>query len=345
MCCSVSRFVRLVCAPACIRDVSRQRFVHFFPGRSSLAGPFCFIGKRRLQKALAQVDQSKVDVRVHWKAFQLNPAAPAPGVNKIEMYKKKFGPEMVQRMLPQMVANGKRDGINFSFGGNSGNTLNSHRLVAFADKFGKQDAMNEAVFRAYFENVRFFFFLSNLSYVIFRAMNVNDHGAFSVGSRFRFSLHPSLCSLVLWLQQEQDISDDKVLIKLAKDVGLDEKTVSDFLAGSELKKEVSEGSRLPGFVCPCAWIYAAHLLLLLRAATFVPCPGSRRRSRPRWSMPSKWASRACPTLSLTTSSPSRARRRQRLLCKRSRSSRCCNVLRHTQRADEARERVGRWLRF
>mmetsp|Transcript_51558 Transcript_51558/g.83641 ORF Transcript_51558/g.83641 Transcript_51558/m.83641 type:complete len:186 (-) Transcript_51558:285-842(-) len=99
-------------------------------------------------KALAD----KADFSVNWRPFQLNPSAEGgEGVNKMEMYTKKFGADRVKGLLPQMIATGQQDGINFSYGGNVGNTFDSHRLIAFAEKQGKQDAIVEELFRNYFE--------------------------------------------------------------------------------------------------------------------------------------------------------------------------------------------------
>lgn len=94
----------------------------------------------------------KADFEVRWLPFQLNAQAPGgEGVNKLQVYKQKFGEDRVAAMLPQMVATGAQHGINFSYGGNTGNTYDSHRLISFAAKQGKQDAIVEELFSNYFE--------------------------------------------------------------------------------------------------------------------------------------------------------------------------------------------------
>mmetsp|Transcript_103093 Transcript_103093/g.274097 ORF Transcript_103093/g.274097 Transcript_103093/m.274097 type:complete len:184 (-) Transcript_103093:17-568(-) len=94
----------------------------------------------------------KADFQVRWLPFQLNPAAPGgQGVNKLEMYRQKFGEARMSSMLPMMIATGKKEGINFSYGGNTGNTFDSHRLISLAAKQGRQDEMVEELFRNYFE--------------------------------------------------------------------------------------------------------------------------------------------------------------------------------------------------
>mmetsp|Transcript_13435 Transcript_13435/g.28057 ORF Transcript_13435/g.28057 Transcript_13435/m.28057 type:complete len:186 (-) Transcript_13435:97-654(-) len=94
----------------------------------------------------------RADFEVKWHPFQLNSAAKGgKGVNKMAMYKEKFGEERMAQMLPRMIETGKQDGINFSYGGNTGNTYDSHRLIALAAREGKQDAIVEELFRNYFE--------------------------------------------------------------------------------------------------------------------------------------------------------------------------------------------------
>jgi predicted DsbA family dithiol-disulfide isomerase len=113
--------------------------------------PWCFVGKRRFEKVLKQLDPQKVKVEVNWRPFFLDRTLPAPGKNKLEHYAKKFGKARTDQMLPHMKNVGKEEGINFSYGGKIGNTMNSHRLVEFAKKQGKQDAMIEVLFAFYFE--------------------------------------------------------------------------------------------------------------------------------------------------------------------------------------------------
>jgi predicted DsbA family dithiol-disulfide isomerase len=67
------------------------------------------------------------------------------------MYNEKFGAQRVAAMIPHMKSVGAKSGIVFDYGGRTGNTLNSHRLNAWAERQGKQDQMIEAMFQAYFE--------------------------------------------------------------------------------------------------------------------------------------------------------------------------------------------------
>lgn len=91
---------------------------------------------------------------VAWRPFQLNPTAhPTREVNKWEYYIEKFGKQRAEQMLPSMKHAGKSVGITFSYGGNLGNTRESHRLILLAEKQGLavQDRLVEELFKNYFE--------------------------------------------------------------------------------------------------------------------------------------------------------------------------------------------------
>lgn len=75
------------------------------------------------------------NMQVSWHPFMLDPSLPAPGTNKMALYRKKFGARF-DAMIPHMKQVGSTIGVNFSYGGNVGNTLNSHRLVTWAQKQG-----------------------------------------------------------------------------------------------------------------------------------------------------------------------------------------------------------------
>ena len=115
--------------------------------------PWCYIGKRRLERAIAELDPARVTVRIRMHPFFLDATLPPSSVNKMEHYKKKFGAERAAQMIPRMQATGREEGIAFSYGGNIGNTLLSHRLVRYTERT-RPDATNglvDALFRAYFE--------------------------------------------------------------------------------------------------------------------------------------------------------------------------------------------------
>lgn len=79
---------------------------------------------------------------------------PSIGVNKLDFYKSKFGAQRVDSMIPMMKKVGREHGIQFSYGGNIGNTFDSHRLIWKARQQGGsalQDIVVEELFKAYFE--------------------------------------------------------------------------------------------------------------------------------------------------------------------------------------------------
>lgn len=119
---------------------------------SDVICPWCFIGKRRLERAIAAVSQN-TEVAVHWLPFQLNPGMPPEGISRQEYRVKKFGSwERSQELDANVVANGKAEGIDFRFDliDRTPNTVDAHRLVCLAGQHGCQDVVVEAIFMAYF---------------------------------------------------------------------------------------------------------------------------------------------------------------------------------------------------
>lgn len=118
---------------------------------SDVVCPWCFIGKRRLEKALALLGRK--DVRVHWKAFELNPDAPKEGMNRAAYRARKFGSlAYAQQLEAHVVEAGAEEGIGFRFDRieRVPNTFDAHRLTWLAAQDGGQDAVVENLFRAYF---------------------------------------------------------------------------------------------------------------------------------------------------------------------------------------------------
>ena len=118
---------------------------------SDIVCPWCFIGKRRLEKALALLDRRNVEVR--WRAFQLNPGTAKAGMDRREYRLRKFGSAAyAQQLEARVVAAGAEDGIDFHFDRieRIPNTFDAHRLAWLAGNEGAQDAVVESLFRAYF---------------------------------------------------------------------------------------------------------------------------------------------------------------------------------------------------
>ena len=113
--------------------------------------PWCFIGKRRLERALRERPQE--DLEISWRAFQLNPDMPDEGMDRLRYLEVKFGgAEGARRVYDQVRAAGAAEEIPFDFEaiGRTPNTIKSHRLIRFAAEERLQDATVEALFEAYF---------------------------------------------------------------------------------------------------------------------------------------------------------------------------------------------------
>lgn len=119
--------------------------------------PWCYLGKKRLERALDNYGD-KLDVEVKWLPFMLNPDASKEGINKEAYYREKFGSARTDQMVPQMTALYANEGLKYSLGGKTGNTLNSHRLLTRAYEEGgaaMQDALAEKLMKGYFTEEKF----------------------------------------------------------------------------------------------------------------------------------------------------------------------------------------------
>ena len=114
--------------------------------------PWCWIGKRRLERTLEA--RPSLDAEVVWHAFQLNPGMPAGGMDRTQYLETKFGGAEHARVVYRRVLDeGARESLPFDFDAipRTPNTLDSHRLVRWAaDQAPGQTPMVEALFDAYF---------------------------------------------------------------------------------------------------------------------------------------------------------------------------------------------------
>jgi predicted DsbA family dithiol-disulfide isomerase len=117
---------------------------------SDVICPWCYIGKRRLERALAMAPQP--DVQITWRPFQLNPDMPPEGMDRGAYLIAKFGAAKGGAMYDRVRAAGAEDGIAFAFDliRRTPNTIKPHRLIRWAGNAGLQDALVEALFQAYF---------------------------------------------------------------------------------------------------------------------------------------------------------------------------------------------------
>jgi predicted DsbA family dithiol-disulfide isomerase len=117
---------------------------------SDVICPWCYIGKRRLERALAAEPPGSFEVG--WRPFQLNPEMPAEGMSRKDYLRAKFGESDGGDRYRHVIAAGLEEGIPFAFDRmqRTPNTVRAHRLNRFAERAGKQDAVVEALFLAYF---------------------------------------------------------------------------------------------------------------------------------------------------------------------------------------------------
>jgi predicted DsbA family dithiol-disulfide isomerase len=118
---------------------------------SDVICPWCYVGKRRLERACKAWDGVPVNIR--WRPFQLNPTMPRNGMDRRQYLDAKFGsPAAARAIYDQVSTAGTEEGIHFAFEriARTPNTFAAHRLIWLAGHRGKQDEMVELLFRRYF---------------------------------------------------------------------------------------------------------------------------------------------------------------------------------------------------
>jgi predicted DsbA family dithiol-disulfide isomerase len=119
---------------------------------SDIACPWCYVGKRRFEAALAQYPH-RDEVEVTWRSFELDPSAPRERDGDAAGHlAEKYGTsrEQAEGMHRQMTEVAAGDGLEFRFDlARGGNTFDAHRLLHLAHAHGRQDAMKERLMRAY----------------------------------------------------------------------------------------------------------------------------------------------------------------------------------------------------
>ena len=120
---------------------------------SDIACPWCYVGKRRFEAALAAYEH-RDEVTVTWRSFELDPQAPvARSVDSATHLAEKYGMtrEQAQASQSKLAEVAAADGLDMRFDlARGGNTFDAHRLVHLAEAHGLQDAMTERLMRAYF---------------------------------------------------------------------------------------------------------------------------------------------------------------------------------------------------
>lgn len=117
---------------------------------SDVVCPFCYIGKKRLEKA---AEQAGVELEVHWHSFQLDADAPKrQEISNSERLAQKYGRSLaeVEEMQRNIAEMAKAEGIEFNWqNANSGNTLDAHRIIHLAQSKGLGSEAKEAFFYSY----------------------------------------------------------------------------------------------------------------------------------------------------------------------------------------------------
>ncbi|HQD65132.1 MAG TPA: DsbA family oxidoreductase [Casimicrobium huifangae] len=130
---------------------------------SDVVCPWCYIGKRHVEAAIAQFSAKRpeVAVTIRWHPFQLNPDLPPEGTDRKAYLEAKFGgPQRAAEIYARVSAAGRNAGLALNFDGiqRQPNTLMAHALIAYAQSIeggGHADAIVERLFKAYFVDGRF----------------------------------------------------------------------------------------------------------------------------------------------------------------------------------------------
>lgn len=120
---------------------------------SDVVCPWCYIGKRRFEQALAQFEHAD-QVEITWRSFELDPNAPRVRTEShAEHLSKKYGvsPSQVQAMDARLVGEATKEGLDFHLADSKGgNTFDAHRLIHLAAQSGRAGEMKERLMKAYF---------------------------------------------------------------------------------------------------------------------------------------------------------------------------------------------------
>lgn len=121
---------------------------------SDVICPWCYVGKRRLERALQELGGS-IKADIQWRPFQLNPTMPKEGMDRTTYLQAKFGSlETYRDMEHRLREVGAAERIAFAFEkiSRTPNTFLAHRLIWYAGTQGRQDALVERLFKGFFED-------------------------------------------------------------------------------------------------------------------------------------------------------------------------------------------------
>ncbi|RHZ55640.1 DsbA family oxidoreductase [Aspergillus thermomutatus] len=180
--------------------------------------PWCYVGYRRLSRAITthRATYPSDTFTLTWHAFYLNPYSPPyPGTDKREHYASKFGEDRVAAIFSRLAAAGETEGIAFKFGGKTGNTRDSHRVLWYAAVKEKEAGAGGGA----------------------AATHGNGNGSEERVGGLQTRVAEQLFRA--YFEEEKNITDRKVLVDAAAAGGLDRGEVERFLeSGDEGGKEV-----------------------------------------------------------------------------------------------------------
>ena len=119
---------------------------------SDVVCPWCYIGKHRLEQGLQQLDDV-VELDIRWRPFELNPNLPPAGMDRASYCEAKFGSAArAKKIYDNIATNARADGLPIDVDriNRTPNTRAAHRLIECARTLGLQDALVDALFKAYF---------------------------------------------------------------------------------------------------------------------------------------------------------------------------------------------------
>ncbi len=116
---------------------------------SDVICPWCFLGKRRLDKALAA--NAGNDIEIRWRPFLLDPSIPKEGMPRKDYLERKFGKERLAGLHAPLMAAAAADGVPYALDAIAvtPNTLDAHRLIRWSHDAGRQHEMAERLFQIY----------------------------------------------------------------------------------------------------------------------------------------------------------------------------------------------------
>lgn len=121
---------------------------------SDIVCPWCYIGKRRLERALRDLSADSGEVSVEWRSFQLDPSTPSGDPRPVAeslAARKGLSAAQVQGMFAHVTRIAAEEGLAYDFArARTANTLDAHRLLHFAKAHGRQAELKERLMRAYF---------------------------------------------------------------------------------------------------------------------------------------------------------------------------------------------------